>query len=436
MRALLECALEINAYYTELFGPLPDLPMRIVAVERRGGYGLPQCLLLSRGTFDFEGEISGETFNFLAHEIAHSWFPGLLRPRERAPGMATEAMATYCAALATEQLLSPEAGTAIWANYQQRYSRLEDDVPLLDQSFQSPSYSISTYHKGAHWWRTLERRLGRDRMIGLLRTYAQEHALESVPFVDLFAWIDEQTPDEDLRPLYRWYLDTTELVNVGIVGEPRIRARGNGAEVEVTIETEGFEGLPVDVDLILADGSTVRETLAIGDGEQTLVRELPSPPRRIVLDPDRWLLQSRYRDDRWPRELDGEGYLRVAAAAWRSGDFEAGLEPIAQALARQPENPQFLLMAGQLLLAVGDTEGAADHLYQALDLCDDEESSITRAWTLVALGRAERALGSRSDARAHWFQVMNSPATRLAHAEAQALLRELDEESAARASSN
>jgi len=126
--------------------------------------------------------------------------------------------------------------------------------------------------------------------------------------------------------------------------------------------------------------------------------------------------------------LSGIKAAAETAAMWRQGEYQAGLEPIAQALARQPENAQFQLMAGLLLEGTGNLRDAYDHLELARGLAPEGSDSITRAWVQVALGRVCKQLGLVDDARGHWFQVMNTEETRTAFAEAQAALRQLDRE--------
>jgi hypothetical protein len=423
MRTILTRALDIYNFYTELYGPLPEAPLRICAWAREGGgYGMPRCLLLERGTFDFQGEPSVDKFNFLAHEIAHSWFPGLLRPRARGGGLMTEALATYSASLAVEHFMGPDKGRASWQRSQQRVAAVEKPAPLIQGGAQD-----LVYHKGAYFWRTLDRHLGHERLIGLLRTFAQSHRLESVPFDDFFAWLKEQTDDPWLDDLFRWYLTTNELANVGVDGPPKVESNGQGVSVEITVSTSGLAGLPFDVEVHGEDGSVVRKTATIGAGSvQRVVVAMSSPPVSVALDPDLWLLQSRYSDDHWPREQGAMGFYRHAAAAWRRGEAEAGLEPIAQALARQPENPQFLLMAGLLLQQTGDLPGAREQLTAALDHAPEGNDSVTRAWTLVALARVSHALGAIDDARAYLFQVPDTDETRDAYAEAQGLKKALN----------
>lgn len=423
MRALLRRGLEICEHFADLYGPLPEAPLRIAAADRPGGYGLPRCLLLNRGTFDFEGEIATDTFEFLAHEIAHSWYPGLMHPRARGWGIMTEGLATYSAALAVEHFLGADAAREVWRRNQQRVASEKEPRPLIEGGT-----GALIYHRGAHWWRTLERLLGRERLHGLLRTFTQEHAMSAVAFDDFFAWLNEQTPERDLVPVFDWMLRTNDLANVAVDGAPVITPNpAGGVSAEITLVATGLEGLPFDVEVQGEGGVVVRREAVIGpERRQRLTLALPGPVSAVVLDPDAWLLQSQCQDDRWPRERGAEAFYRRAAAAWREGDFQAGLEPIAQALARQPENPQYHLMAGLLLEGVDDLGGAMEHLTRALDLLG-ESSDITRAWLLVALGRVSLKLDRIDDARAHWFQVQRTEKTARAHAEAQAGLRALDE---------
>ncbi len=426
MRTLLAQGLEIGEFFSGVYGPLPESPLRIVASDSGGGHGFPRCLVLERKTFDFEGDIDLDTFNFLAHEIAHSWFPGYLRPRARGSGIMTEALATYSAALAVEHFRGEDDGVTMWRRSQDRCATARQTIPLLEEI----TSSSLTYHKGAYWWRTLERRLGRERLHGLLRTFTQENALSAVAFDDMFAWLDEQTPESDLVPLFNWFLRTSELVNVGIEGEPRTWPReGGGVTAELELVTTGHEGLPFDIEVRLEGGEVVEHTAEISAAGRLRVElALDAEPVEVSLDPGRWLLQSHYADDRWPRQRDAQAFYHLAAAAWR-GDFpEEGLEPIAQALARQPDNPQFLLMAGLLLLDTEDASGALALLERALEHADESDTSVTRAWVFVALGHACQAIGAIDDAKAYWFQVPANKETRRAHAEAQIRLRAVERE--------
>jgi tetratricopeptide (TPR) repeat protein len=440
MRTLLERGLEILDFYTSLYGPLPgDEPLRIVAADLKGGRGYPRCLVVARDTFDFEGEPDRDKLEFLAHEIAHTWFPGLLRPRARAAGLPTEGLATYSAAVAVEHFMGEAEATRIWEKNQREVSEYpRAPHPLIDEG----STTALTYHKGAYWWRTLEWKLGRGRLTGLIRSFAQENALHAIPFDEQFQWIDEQTPDVDLRPLFDWYLRGTELANVGVESAPRTRARDGGVTAEVEILQSGFAGLPVDLEIRVEGGERIRHSVALTDApSQRVSIDLSGEPLEVSLDPDRWLLQSRYGDDHWPRERDAMGYLRMAASAWRLGRSEEGLEPIAEALARQPENPRIHFTAGLLLLDTDDPSGALEHLLRARELYEEQEEadsegsvstpvgmSTGQAWMLVALGRAYHAMGMIDDARASWYQVPATDATRRAQLEAQLLMGMLDRE--------
>lgn len=421
MRLLLTEGLQILDVITEMYGPLPDAPLRISSAHMNGGMGFPLCLVLSADTFDLEGEVDRQTFEFLSHELAHSWYPGLLRPRGVPMGLTTEAMASYTAAVVTEQMMGEDASRRTWDRYQEEVRRDEaNTIPLLEQG----SNPRTVYDKGAYWWRTLERRLGRERLWSLWRTYTQEHALESVPFGEIYDWMNEQTPDIDLTELHDWYLRTNEIANVGIGRAPHSRPNADGGvTVDLDLTAEGLPDLPLDIEIRLAGGTVVSREVTLGDVEDGLEIELPAEPIEVILDPGRWLLQAHAGDDRWPREQDSAAFYREAAAAWASGNSEAGLEPIAQALARQPENPQFLLMAGQLLVDAGYAQEARELLEQARELLESRgDESITRAWVLVALGRACQEMGLIDDAKAYYFQVPATEVTRRAHAEAQILL--------------
>ena len=74
--------------------------------------------------------------------------------------------------------------------------------------------------------------------------------MKAIPFDEQFAWLDEQTPDVDLVPLFDWYLRGTDLANVGLEGAPRMRPHPEGGVVaELEIVNEGLAGLPFDLQI-------------------------------------------------------------------------------------------------------------------------------------------------------------------------------------------
>lgn len=281
---LLEASREILAYYTELFGPPPELPLKIVSVTRRGGWGAPLTLLLNTSAFTEEvTEEFAKTYGFLAHELAHTWWGGLVTCAAfRGCGWLTEGMADYAKALALGHRYGTDSERAIFQDYRDSYIfKAADDVPLTQQAPRDPLYRYSSYLKGAWVHRMLEGLLGRERYLSALKEFVQTHRGQTISpkkyqqameraYGGSLEWFFQQWVHQVKLPVYRVEMQS------GVV---RIINEGSG-EMPLAVRLHYEDGTSEDVHVL------VREAASIA---------VHKPIARVTLDPHGYVLHGLQR---------------------------------------------------------------------------------------------------------------------------------------------
>jgi len=258
----------LGTYHAWFAPPCPAV--RLVSVARRGGWGAPCTLLLEAPAFarlTSATALDLDTFAFLAHELAHTWWGQQVSPELPAYGLLVEGSAEYLSALAVEARHGAAAAAPLWRTWRQAAVA---DVALDQLSpFRTDTYPIA-YAKGAWVHRMLEGWLGRDAYLSALARLARDDprpslasyraAVEAAGGVSLAAFFDE------------WVHGTAY---------PSYRLEGGAGAW--TLHNDGTAGTP-PVPLAL-DGA-LRRTAVPPGGQVTLAAE------RVVVDPALHVLQA------------------------------------------------------------------------------------------------------------------------------------------------
>jgi ABC-2 type transport system permease protein len=304
-------------YYTAEFGPFPYRELRVLEIPPYSinGRAFPSALALSEPNFITRTEpgLVDLTFFGTAHEVAHHWWGGQVRPAyAKGRSFVSESLANYSAMLVTEKILGPAEARRVYDFQMNRYLQQRGetgrDVPLLEVE----GLPHVAYGKGAVALYTLRERVGAEAVNGALRRFRETFGGSGPPYatsLDLYAELRAATPPE-LHELLKDLFETITLwdvktqsatarrlgdgryeVTLEVVAQ-KLRADGGGLETATPMN----DLLEVGVYAAGKDEPVHVAHLRIRSGKQTIRLVVPHEPSRAGVDPFRKLIE-RERDD-------------------------------------------------------------------------------------------------------------------------------------------
>ena len=302
---------------------------------------------------DEEQDEIGERRLLLAHETAHQWFGDLVTCFGWRHLWLNEAWASYMELDYLEQR-EGSARAALWAElYRETYLArgAETRLPLCEtwRGHASQRQCHHEYEKGPWVLRMLEHELGRATFWRGVRHYLDAHHDGFATSADFAQAIFEATGRNVLPFLQQW-------VEGGGHPELALAFREEGDRVRLTIEqrqrTDELVPLfdvPLEVELVFADGSARRERLQVrAQHEEFMLAAGPAPLADLVVDPDGALLcelELAKPAAMWARQ---SRRADLPSARWRA---LKQLDP--DALAERFADPEFFLRGRAATIAGG-----------------------------------------------------------------------------------
>ena len=305
-------------YYTSVFGPYPYRELRIIEVPPYSinGRAFPSALALAEPNFITRTGpgLVDLTFFGTAHETAHQWWGGQIRPAyAKGRKFVSESLANYSAMLVTEKVLGPAEARRVYDfqmnRYLQRRGETGSDVPLLEVD----DHPHVSYGKGAVALYTLREHIGAEAVNGALRSFLEKYRGSGPPYptsLDLYAELRAVTPPE-LHSLLTDLFETITLWDVKTQSAAARRLPDGTYEVtlEVMAQKLRADGIGVETPIpmndfvevgVFASGKTdplyvVRQR--IRSGKQTLRIIVPQEPSRAGVDPFRKLIERERGDN-------------------------------------------------------------------------------------------------------------------------------------------
>lgn len=280
------------------FAPLGAYPYREVRIvesdfyDGTGGYGALSAIALGWRLVQADPDPQ-----FLAHELAHGWFGGVVPPDAgaMAGGQWNETLAEYVALWSMPAADAALARGAWAADYQSILE--EDDDAILHVGSATVGFDAHHaigYSKGALVLTALEARLGKDRVAAALRRFLDDRAGQPSNWSHLVAAVAATAGREHADWLHTW---------LSRRGAPDLRIRDHVIEAGVlrgvltqttappftgTVELGWFDG-PVPVG---------RVTVEFGAQPTPLTLAIPAAATHLQIDPD----------NRVPRRYPGLGH--------------------------------------------------------------------------------------------------------------------------------
>jgi hypothetical protein len=304
-------------YYTTVFGPYPYRELRIIEVPPYGinGRAFPSAMGLAEQNFitrNDKGQVD-LTFFGTAHETAHQWWGGQVRPAyAKGRSFVSESLANYSAMMVTEKVLGPAEARRVYDYQMERYltnrAEIGRDVPLL-QVDEAPYVS---YGKGAVALYTLREQIGAEAVNLALRRFLEKYRRSGPPYptsLDLYAELRAVTPPS-LYPLLTDLFETITLWDLKTRSATSRRLPDGRYEVTLDVRAQKLRAdevgretptpmndvIEVGVFAAANDAPIYLARHRVKSGRQTLKIVVSQQPSRAGIDPEGKLIE-RVRED-------------------------------------------------------------------------------------------------------------------------------------------
>ena len=379
--ALIAFTAAARAFYAAALGPAPDTPLRLVAVRRGAGFNDGGTVLFDADTLRLP-KLDAATALAVAETVARLWVGGQTPVYGEGAGVLRDALVRY---LATQFLEKQFGADAVKSElYRQRlaYATVaQRDGPLAHTSQLDSTYFASVPNRGAMFWRLVDRRLGRDVLMGVLRAALQTGKSDpnGLNLATVRAALVERGGDS-LKALLDQQLD--QVVDTDLmVGVPVQR----GGDWVSALRNLGSIDVTVPVVATTEQGQEVRAEATIpakNFGEA--VFKTTSKIVRVEVDPDKLYPQLDYGNDVMPRAKDLSQALNEASLQLGAQDFTKAEATARAMLVSAPRFQEAQIILARALLGENRIDEAEKLFRVALE--EPLPFAATLAWANIGLG--------------------------------------------------
>lgn len=390
---LIAFAAAARSFYAASLGPAPEVPVRIVSVRRGAGFNDSGTVLIDADTLRLP-KIDAATALSVAETVGRLWIGGQTAVRGEGSGVLRDGLVRF---LATQFLEKQFGRDAILSElYRQRlaYAAVaQRDAPLARSSQLDSTYFGSVPNRGAMFWRLIDRRLGREAFLGVLKA-ALDAGKKDQSGVTLSGLRETLAArgGEGMKALLDQQLD--QVVDTDLmVGLPTQR----GADWISALRNIGSIDVNVTVVATTERGERVTaEATVPAKNFGEAVFKTASRIVRVEVDPDKLYPQLDYGNDAVPRSKDLPDALNEASLQLGAQDF-ARAEATARAmLAAAPRFQEARILLARALLGQNKLE-EAEQLFRA-SLEEPLPFAATLAWANIGLGEIGMKRGQPAEA--------------------------------------
>ncbi|MDT7688591.1 MAG: hypothetical protein QOE46_1350 [Acidobacteriota bacterium] len=388
--SLINFAAAARTFYVASLGPAPDVPLRIVGVQRGAGFETGGTLLVNNAVFRRQ-KLDAVTAMQVADAVARLWVGGATGIEGEGAGALREGLPRFLAALFVEKQFGRQAADDEWMRMALVYAPVaERDAPLSKLTPSFETYFNSTTNKAALVWRILMNAVGREAFMGMLRGQLTQAGAKSLSLASMRARLLEAGGDRLsllMSSLFDLPTDTDLLVGLPVerVGAWVSNLRNTGSfDVEVTVQALTDRGEKL---------MTTARVPAKDFGEAQF--KTSSKIVRVEVDPEKFYPQTNFANDVVPQ---GPGLAEaVEQARIQLGQQPARAETLArELLTRAPSSEEARVVLARSLLEEGRLDEAEREFRAALDTPLPLPSTL--AWGQIGLGEIALRRNRAADA--------------------------------------
>ena len=397
--ALIAFAGAARQFFATSLGPAPEVPVRLVSVRRGAGFSDGGTVLIDADTLRMP-KIDAATALSVSETVARLWLGGQAAIHGEGGGVLREGLVRFLATEFLEKQFGPEAVKSELHRQRLAYATVaQRDGPLARMSQADSTYYASVSNRGAMFWRLVERRLGREPLMTVLRTAVQAANANGLTLAGVREALVARG-GESLKALLAQQLD--EIIDTDLmVGLPQQR----GADWVSALRNLGSIDVTVSVAATTDRGEQVlSEATVPAKSFGEVVFKTPARIVRVEVDPDKLYPQLEYGNDVVPRSKDLSQALNEASLQLGAQDFVKAEATARAMLATAPRFQEAQIILARSLLGQNRVE-EAEKLFSAA-LQEPLPFAATLAWAHIGLGEIAMKRNQAAEAAKHFNEAV------------------------------
>jgi hypothetical protein len=382
-----------RAYYATALGPAPDVPLRLVSVRRGAGFSSAGTILIDEAALR-RPKVDVATALSIAEALARLWIGSLTPIHGEGGGVIRDGLVRFMAILLLEKQFGKDAAQAEMMRDRVAYSAVaKRDGPLAVATELDSVYFGSVPNRGGMFWRLVDRSLGRDAFMSILKSLLQstKDGPNGLTLAAMRAALVERGGDS-LKQLIANQLDQVVDTDL-LIGLPQQR----GGEWVSALRNLGSTDVSVSV-----AGTTDR-------GEQVLAQATVPAKNfgeavfkttarivRVEVDPDKLYPQIDYGNDSVPRTRDLTEALADVSLQLGAQDYVKAESIAREILTGAPRLLEARIFLGRALLGQNKVDEAEKVFRAVLD--DPLPTTASMAWANLGLGEISLKRGQAAEA--------------------------------------
>jgi Tetratricopeptide repeat len=370
-----------RSFFAGMFGPAPNVPVRLVAVRRGAGFSDGGTVLFDADALRLP-KIDAATALSVAEDVARLWIGGQAPVRGEGSGVLRDGLVRFLATQFLEKQFGREAVQSELYRERIAYAAVaQRDGPLARASQLDNTYFASVPNRGAMFWRLVDRKLGHDAFVGVLKAAVQS-GIADKSGLTLAALRDAlgARGGEGLKSLMDQQLD--QVIDTDLmIGLPVQR----GADWVSQLRNIGSIDVTVTVAATTDRGEVVTaEATVPAKNFGEAVFKTQAKVVRVEVDPEKFYPQMDYGNDVVPRAKDLPDALNEATLQLGAQDFVKAEATARAMLNVAPRFQEARILLARALLGQNKLDEAEKLFRSALE--EGLPFPATLAWADIGLG--------------------------------------------------
>jgi hypothetical protein len=265
-------------YFSSVFGQYPFESLAYVMVDE--GTIEQQALIMQEKSIVVGDYYNGDTTTLTTvHELAHQWWGNDVSVYDFREAWLSESFATYSEILWIEHLQGREA--AIELNREKLFGALghfSGDEPLYGYDREKfTNYPLVIYYKGAVVLDMLRYLMGDAPFFATLKEYQDLYGGGNATTVDFLNLVAKHAPELDVQSFADSYIYGGGNADIEIEtfadGDP---ADSDMLGISISQRDKVFSPLPLDLAIVMEDGTQINHQMVMQEGESTEWVQLPA----------------------------------------------------------------------------------------------------------------------------------------------------------------